>query len=88
MAPEPSLFTVKIEKEMFKHLKNDDMDELSKNEVVYQVLKQQLKQQQKKLIHMKESKRLRKHTQMLRKKAKSALTEEELQLFTKQIRDF
>ena len=54
MAPEPSLFSVKIGKEMFRHLKNDDMDELSKNEVVYQVLKNQLKQQQKKLITMKE----------------------------------
>ena len=43
--PEPSLFKVDIEREIYEHLRNDDMDEISKNEVVYKVLKEQLRQQ-------------------------------------------
>lgn len=36
------------------HLKNDDLDEISKFEVVYQILKDQLREHKQSLIQMKE----------------------------------
>ena len=39
MEQEPSLFDVKILKEDYEHLMNEDLDPISKNEVVYKILK-------------------------------------------------
>ena len=36
---EPSLFDVKVPKEDYEHLMNGDLDPISKNEVVYKILK-------------------------------------------------
>ena len=38
----------------YEHLKMDDMDEISKMEVTYKILKQQLRDHQKKIIEVKE----------------------------------
>ena len=56
----PSLFDVKIPKEDYDHLMQQDLDPISKNEVVYKIMKQQLREQQKKLIVLKEQKRVTK----------------------------
>ena len=39
----PSLFNLEIDKKLYDHLNNDDLDEVSKNEVVYKVLKEHLR---------------------------------------------
>jgi hypothetical protein len=54
------LFDVKVLQEDFDHLMTDDLDPISKNEVVYKIMKSQLRDQQKKLILMKEQKRVSK----------------------------
>ena len=43
-----------MKKEQLEHLINDDLDEVSKFEVIYQILKDQLRTHQKKLITLKE----------------------------------
>lgn len=35
----PSLFEVKVDREMYKHLQHDDLDEISKHEVAYKIMK-------------------------------------------------
>lgn len=40
----PSLFNLEIDKKLYQHLNDDDLDEVSKNEVVYKVLKEHLRQ--------------------------------------------
>jgi len=52
--PNPSLFEMKVEKEDFLHLQDDDLDPISRYEVVYKILKDQLRNHQKELISMKE----------------------------------
>jgi len=39
----PSLFDVKVDKEMYDHLNNNDLNEISKNEVAYKIMKEQLR---------------------------------------------
>jgi hypothetical protein len=85
---DPSLFNVEIDREIYKHLNNNVLDPVSKNEVVYKVLKEQLRQQQARLIQMKEEKRLEKHRKMLKKKAKTSMTPANLKKFTDMITNF
>ena len=84
----PSLFEVKVDREMFEHLNHGDLDEISKNEVAYKIMKEQLRQQQARLIKMKEKKRLKLHTKMLKKYAKRSMEPEELQRFAKLVYHF
>lgn len=42
---DPALFNVEIDKEIFEHLNDNNLNAISKNEVVYKVLKEQLRQQ-------------------------------------------
>ena len=42
----PSLFNVKVSKDLYAHLAQNDLDDISKNEVAYKILKEQLRQQQ------------------------------------------
>jgi len=51
-------------------------------------LKDQLRQQQKKLIRMKEEKRLKKHEKMLKSKARKSMTAGEMNKFVKYIKEF
>jgi hypothetical protein len=81
----PSLFNLEIDKKLYDHLNNDDLDEVSKNEVVYKVLKEHLRQHQRKLIVMKEKDRLKKHENMLKRKAGRALSKDQLELFAKRV---
>ena len=41
----PSVIDVKLPKEDYDHLMKDDLDPLSKNELVYKILKLQLREQ-------------------------------------------
>lgn len=50
----PSLLKIRIMREDLEHLAKDDMDEISKFEVIYKILKDQLRNHQKKLIKLKE----------------------------------
>lgn len=52
---DPSLFKIQVQKKHLEHLANDDLDEISKFEVVYKILKDQLRTHQKKLIELKEA---------------------------------
>ena len=54
---DPSLFRIKVQRKHLEHLMNDNLDEISKFEVIYKVLKDQLRDHQKKLINMKEMKK-------------------------------
>lgn len=54
---DPSLFKIQVQRKHLEHLNNDDLDEISKFEVVYKILKDQLRSHQKKLIKMKEEQR-------------------------------
>ena len=56
MSVDPCLFKINIKNEDLNHLQNDDLDEISKFEVVYQILKDQLRKHKQNLIHMKEEK--------------------------------
>ena len=47
-----SLFKMRIMREDIEHLSNDDLDEISKFEVIYKILKDQLRNHQKKLIKL------------------------------------
>lgn len=51
---DPGLFKIRVMREDLEHLSNDDIDEISKFEVIYKILKDQLRNHQKKLIKMKE----------------------------------
>lgn len=50
----PTIIQVEVEKDDLVHLKNDDMDEVSRLEVTYKILKEQLRDHQKLLIEKKE----------------------------------
>lgn len=43
VAIEPSLFKMKVPREDMEHLMRDDLDEMSKMEVIYKILKNQLR---------------------------------------------
>lgn len=51
---DPSLFKLNIQRKHLEHLQNDDLDEMSRYEVIYKILKDQLRTHQKKIIEMKE----------------------------------
>lgn len=53
-AEEPSLFKLRVPKSHLNHLKRDDLDEVSRQEVIYKILKDQLRIHQKTLIDLKE----------------------------------
>jgi hypothetical protein len=65
-------------------LLNDDLDEISKFEVIYKILKDQLREHQKKLIKMKEDKKQANNSPL--KKIES--NEIKLNEFVKYIRPF
>ena len=43
--PDPPLFIADVDQNDYEHLMNDDLDEISKLEVSYKILKQQLREQ-------------------------------------------
>mgnify|MGYP001101806463 CR=1 FL=1 len=51
---DPSLFEMEINQEDYDHLIDDDLDLISKYEVIYKLLKAQLRGHQQKLIDLKE----------------------------------
>lgn len=81
---DPCLFKINVQKQDLQHLLNDDLDEISKFEVIYKILKDQLREHQKKLIKMKEEKK--KTHQSPIKKVES--NEMKLNEFVKYIRPF
>ena len=73
---------------MYENLNRQGLDEVSKNEVAYKIMKEQLRQQQSKLIQMKEKKRLLAHQKMLKKYARKSMKPAELDRFAKYIYHF
>ena len=74
-----SLFKMRIMREDIEHLSNDDLDEISKFEVIYKILKDQLRNHQKKLIKLKEIEAEEKERQRLeREKEEKRLRREAL----------
>ena len=63
---QPSAFQIDLDFEDYAHLMNDDLDEISKLQVTYKILKQQLREHQKLLIKKIEKKK--KDAQEKRKK--------------------
>jgi hypothetical protein len=43
MPGEPSLFNLNVDEEDVHHLLNDDIDETSRMEIIYKILKEQLR---------------------------------------------
>ena len=68
------ILDMKINQEDLEHLAHDDLDPISKNEVIYKILKDQLREQQKKLIVMKEEKRVRKQTRIIKENQRKSGT--------------
>lgn len=81
---DPCLFKINVQKKDLQHLLNDDLDEISKFEVIYKILKDQLREHQKKLIKMKEDKKQANNSPL--KKIES--NEIKLNEFVKYIRPF
>lgn len=82
---DPALFKIQVQKKHIERLENDDLDEISKFEVVYKILKDQLRNHQKHLINLKEKEKAEKRK---RKEDKQKLTEMELKDFSKHIKPF
>lgn len=82
---DPSLFKIQVQRKHLERLMNDDMDEISKFEVVYKILKDQLRNHQKHLIELKEKDKKDKAD---KRKEKKMLTEIELSEFCKHIKPF
>ena len=51
---DPGLFKIKVQRKHLERLENDDLDEISKFEVIYKILKDQLREHQSHLINLKE----------------------------------
>lgn len=64
--PEAPVLDLKVQQEDLNHLMHEDLDPISKQEIVYKILKNQLRDQQKKLIVMKEEKRVKKQTKIIK----------------------
>lgn len=87
---EPNLCEVDVDLEDFTHLMNDDLDGVSRMEVVYKILKEQLRTYQKALIEVKENKRKEKKDKMLeRQRPKGGgLSKADLKTFAKYIKHY
>jgi len=87
---EPNLFEMDVDQEDFEHMMNDDMGGVSRMEVVYKILKEQLRTYQKALIEVKE-KQKKKIAEKRRSRTKpkhGALSREDLATFAKYIKHF
>lgn len=82
---DPNLFKIQVQRKHIERLMNDDLDEISKFEVVYKVLKDQLRINQKHLIELKEKD---KEEKAQKRKERKMLTEMELNDFCKHIKPF
>lgn len=80
---DPSLFRLRVQKRHLEHLMKDDLDEISKYEVIYKILKDQLRAHQSTLIDLKEKKRLE-----ASKSAKKAPKHLHLDDFAKEMKKF
>jgi len=99
---DPSLFKIAVRREDLEHLAADDLDEISKFEVVYKILKDQLRDHQKRLIKLKaeeekEKERKKEERELARlssaspdksKKGKGKAEEIDLKDFVKHIKPF
>jgi hypothetical protein len=85
----PCILEIEVEKDDFKHLKADDVDEVSRLEVTYKVLKEQLREHQARLIKKKEEAIEEEEERKLRMmKGKSLKETVDLQAFAKHIRHY
>ena len=87
----PAAFKMDIIAEDYRHLMADDLDEISRSEVLYKILKNQLRVHQKHLIELKEKKKEEAELRRLQKKPKrqfSELTPVDLTKFARHIKHF
>ena len=85
----PCIMEIEVEKDDFKHLKADDVDEVSRLEVTYKVLKEQLREHQARLIKKKEEAIEEEEERKLRMMAGKPLKETvDLAAFAKHIRHY
>ena len=79
---DPSLFKIKVPKKHLEHLIADDIDEISKYEVIYKILKDQLRDHQSALIKMKKDKNKRDKSP-----DPTGVSKMEIQEFTRQMKE-
>jgi len=89
---DPALFQMNVNHDDFWHLMNDDTDHVSKIEVVYKILKQQLRDYQKQLISLKEEEKREKKEARAKaarsKSPKKGLSQKELKNFARYLKHF
>ena len=89
MPGEPSLFNLNVEQEDVHHLMNDDVDELSRMQIIYKILKEQLRDYQKAIIEEKEErKRVIDQRALKQKTRKGNLSQTDLKKFARYIKHF
>ena len=69
MPGEPSLFNLNVDEVDVHHLLNDDIDETSRMEIIYKILKEQLRGYQKQLVEQREAQRKKMEDKKLRSKS-------------------
>lgn len=70
MPPNPALFQLNVDEKDYAHLANDDLDKISKLEVTYKIMKQQMRTLQTDLIEAKEQHKREMAQQRMAKKAR------------------
>ena len=69
MPGEPSLFNLDVDEDDVHHLLNDDVDNVSRMEIIYKILKEQLREYQKQIIEHREQERKKKEERRMRSKS-------------------
>lgn len=86
---EAPLFQVDVDEMDFEHLKNDDLDEISKMEVTYKILKQQLREHQSNIIKAKDKRKQELAQARMAKKARQrTMSPIDLNRFARHIKHF
>ena len=91
MPSNPQLFSLDLDQRDYAHLLKDDLDKASKIEVVYKILKDQLRAYQKQLLKLRQDKKLdheRKKMAKVHSKNPKQLSQKELDDFAKYLKHF
>jgi hypothetical protein len=80
---DPSLFKINVPRKHLDHLLNEDLDEVSQFEVIYSILKDQLREHQQKLIALK-----RKRKKASRSPVREDVKQMQLQEFARYMKPF
>ena len=87
--PNPALFQLAVDAKDYDHLKNDDLDRISKLEVTYKIMKQQMRNLQAELIEERESlKRSLAQARMAKKARQRSMKPIDMNKFARHIKHF